>query len=209
MSIRAVVASLRLIPVVTIDDPGRAVGVGEALAEAGIRAVEVTLRTPAAWDAIGRLISAGTAIEVGVGTVLTADDVERAAAVGARFTVSPGLDEASVARAGELDLPLLPGVATATEVMRAVRLGCDAVKLFPADAVGGRAAITALSAPFPGVGFVPSGGVTLANTPGYLEHTAVPAVSGSWMVPREHIVAGDFARIRDLSRRAADVAGLR
>lgn len=208
MSLRATVGRFRLIPVVTIDDAARAVGVAEALAEAGIRAIEVTLRTPAAWEAIERIVSARSTIEVGVGTVLSAADVDRATDVGAHFAVSPGIDEGAIVRAAERGLPLLPGAATATEIMTALRLGCDAVKLFPAGLLGGLDAVDAFAAPFPGVGFVPSGGVTPANAAAYLAHRAVPAVSGSWMVRRDDIVAGDFSRIRDLARRAADSVGL-
>ena len=148
-----------------------------------------------------------TDFSVGVGTVLTTDDVDRAADVGAEFVVSPGWDDGVVDRAREIGLGILPGVATASEIMRATRARIDVVKFFPADALGGLPTIHSLAGPFPGVGFVPSGGVSNENCAAYLAHPNVPAVSGSWMAPRALIASGDFQEIQRLSAAAVTAAG--
>ncbi|GAA1702960.1 bifunctional 4-hydroxy-2-oxoglutarate aldolase/2-dehydro-3-deoxy-phosphogluconate aldolase [Microbacterium sediminicola] len=210
MSARAYLARARLVPVVTIDDAARAADLSCALGDAGIRCAEVTLRTPAAWDAITEMVAVAdeTGVDVGVGTVLSADEVTRAHAAGAHFIVSPGFDPATVARAHDLGLACLPGVATASEAMAAQRAGCDTVKVFPAGLLGGVDYIDALSAPLVDLGFVPSGGVNPTTAAGYLAHRAVPAVSGSWMVRRDDIAKGRFDTIRAASFEAAALVGL-
>lgn len=187
-----------LVPVVVIDDAGHAAELAAALASGGIHCAEITLRTPAGLTAIGAIAGAA-GFTVGAGTVLSLDDLTRAVDAGATFIVSPGLDEQLVERALALGVDVLPGAATATEVQRALRLGLDTVKFFPADRLGGLGTIAALSAPFVGTGFVPSGGVCLANVAEYLAHPAVPAVSGSWMATRSLIAAADFDAIARLS----------
>ena len=189
-----------VVPVVVIDDAARAADVASALLAGGITCAEITLRTEAGLPSIAAIADlALPGFTVGAGTVLTLDDLEASADAGARFVVSPGFDEVIVQRARELALLVLPGVATATEVQRAVVAGVDTVKFFPANRLGGLATIAALAAPFVRTSFVPSGGVTAANALEYLAHPAVPAVSGSWMVTRQLIADGDFASIERLS----------
>lgn len=197
-----------IIPVVVIDDPARATDLALALRAGGIGCAEVTLRTPGALEAI-RAMAGVPGFVVGAGTVLTADDAGRVADAGARFVVSPGLDDAMLDRARTLGLGLLPGVATATEIMRALARGIEVVKFFPADALGGLATIRALAGPFPGTGFVPSGGVSARNAAEYLADSNVPAVSGSWMAARALIAAGDFEEITRLSTEASALGGAR
>lgn len=195
-----------IVPVIVIDDAAHAPELVAALSAGGIRCAEITLRTPAGFDAIAAV--AGTAdFAVGAGTVLSLDDFNRAADAGATFVVSPGLDPEIVAAALDRGLAVLPGVATGTEVQHAVRLGLDTVKFFPAGQLGGLATISALAAAFVGVGFVPSGGVSVTNAAEYLAHEAVPAVSGSWMATRTQIQNGQFEEIATLSRAALLAVG--
>lgn len=194
----------RVVPVVVIDDAARAGDLAAALADGGIQAVEVTLRTPAGLDALAAMANQG-GLTVGAGTVLTAEQVASCADAGARFIVSPGFDDDLVASAQQLGIGIVPGVATATEVQRAVRAGLRELKVFPADRLGGLGMIDSLSGPFPGLRYMPSGGVTAANTLEYLAHPSVFAVSGSWMAGRAAIAAGDFDGIRDASAAAMDL----
>lgn len=200
-----------VIPVVVLDDASSATRLAAALARGGIRCAEITLRTPAALEAIRAITGEiGATVDrefrVGAGTVLDVDQLDAAVDAGASFVVSPGLDRAVVERARERGVDVLPGVATASEVQHARRLGLSAVKFFPADKLGGLDTITALAAPFPDVAFVPSGGVSAANTGAYLGHPSVPCVSGSWMAARDLIDGGRFERIEELSREAAALA---
>lgn len=190
-----------VVPVLVIDDAEAAGDVAGALQEGGIACAEVTLRTAAAIAAIRHMADVPGFL-VGAGTVLSEEQVEMVADAGARFVVSPGLDEGVVERARVLGLGVLPGAATATEIMRAQKLGIDTVKFFPADVLGGRAAIRSLAGPFPTIGFVPSGGVTADNAAAYLAEANVAAVSGSWMAPRQLIADRDLATITRLSARS-------
>jgi len=196
----------RIVPVLVIDDAGFAVDAAAALAAGGIGCVEITLRTPAALAAITAIAEAGTSL-VGVGTVVTPDDLNQAADAGARFVITPGVDRQIIDLALDRGLDILPGVATATDVLTVLRSGLRAVKLFPADVLGGIDLIAALSGPFPDVAFVPSGGVSPANLAGYLAHPNVPAVSGSWMAGRQLLASRDTATIERLSREAVALAG--
>jgi 2-dehydro-3-deoxyphosphogluconate aldolase / (4S)-4-hydroxy-2-oxoglutarate aldolase len=194
-------SAIRIVPVVVIDDAGSAPDVAAALAAGGIPCAEITLRTPqglASIEAIGSMPD----FVAGAGTVLTVEQVDRCVDAGARFLVSPGFDEEIVARAQFHGVAMLPGVATATEIQRALRAGLDVLKFFPADRLGGMATIAALAGPFPQVRFVPSGGVRQSNAAEYLQNPAIFAVSGSWMVSRDAIAASDFAAIETLSRQA-------
>jgi len=195
----------RLVPVVVIDDAGAAPDLASALAAGGIRCAEITLRTPAAVAAI-EAASGVADFVVGAGTVTEPDQVDLVVDAGARFVVCPGLDEAVIERAARLGVPVIPGVATATEIQRAMRLGLRALKLFPAHLMGGPAAIRAFAGPFPDVRFLPSGGVSADNAREYLASPTVFAVSGSWMVPETALRTRDFGAVRDLS--AAAVAAL-
>lgn len=203
-SLPGVLVGHPIVPVVVIDDARVAVPAAEALLAGGIGCIEVTLRTAAGLAAIEALQSTG--IVVGAGTVLTLEDVDRVADAGARFIVTPGFAVDVVSRALERGLDILPGVATATEVQYALRAGLSAVKLFPADRLGGIDMISALAGPFPTTAFVPSGGVSAANLQSYLKHPNVPAVSGSWMIGRALLAAKDFAAIERLSGEATELA---
>lgn len=196
-----VLAGNRIVPVVVIDDAGAAPDLADALSAGGIRCAEITLRTPAGVDAI-RAVAGRSDFVVGAGTVLTADQVDAAADAGARFLVSPGLDDAVVGRAAERGVPIVPGVGTATEIQRALGRGIRHLKLFPANLVGGLAAVRAFAGPFPDVRFLPSGGVSVDNAAEYLAAPSVFAVSGSWMVPAGAVASGDFEAVRRLSAAA-------
>lgn len=200
-----VLGGQRIVPVLVVDDAATAVDAAAALSEAGIGCAEITLRTPEGLPAIAAVAGAGSVL-VGAGTVLTPGDVDLVADAGARFIVTPGLAADVVERALALGLEVLPGVATATEVQSALRVGVGVVKLFPADRLGGLDMVRSLAGPFPHTGFVPSGGVTAANLGDYLRHPAVPAVSGSWMVGRDLLRVGDVEIIGRLSREAVAAA---
>ena len=190
-----------VMPVVVLDEPAQAVPLGEALLAGGIDAVEITLRTAAGLDGIRALAAELPDLEVGAGSVLVPDQVDQVVSAGARFVVSPGLSVGVVERARALGVPALPGVATASELMTAVGLGLTEVKFFPAGLLGGPAAIQALSAPFPGVRFMPSGGVSVTTMADYLAVPAVPSVSGSWMVEPALLRDG---RWDEVTRRSAE-----
>ncbi|WP_250445050.1 bifunctional 4-hydroxy-2-oxoglutarate aldolase/2-dehydro-3-deoxy-phosphogluconate aldolase [Actinotalea sp. C106] len=191
----------RLVPVVVLDDAADADALAGALVAGGLPVAEVTFRTAAAEDSIRAMADRGD-ILVGAGTVLNAEQVDRAVAAGASYVVSPGLSRAVVERCREHGVLALPGAVTATEIQAALELGLSTVKFFPAGTSGGAPAIKALAAPFGGVTFVPTGGVGPANLHEYLAIPAVAAVGGSWMVPRDKIKAGDFAGITQLTAEA-------
>lgn len=178
----------RIIPVVVIDDAATAATLGDALVDGGLPLAEITFRTSAAPDTISTLADRGDLI-VGAGTITSVSDVDAAVQAGASFLVSPGLSQAVVERAAEHNILLIPGAVTATEVQRAVEWGVRTIKFFPAETSGGLAAIRALSAPFPAVSFIPTGGVTAVNLADYLALPSVVAVGGSWMVERSLIAA--------------------
>ena len=197
-----VLADLRVVPVVVLDRADDAAPLADALAGGGIGCMEITFRTAAAADAIA-LVAGRDDVVVGAGTVTTAAQAVTAIDAGSRFIVSPGFDEGVAVVCRERGVAYLPGVATATEIMRARAAGVAVLKLFPAEAIGGLATLKALAAPFPDVRFVPTGGVDEARAAEYLAHPAVLAVGGSWMVPRDAVNAGDWARIKELARGAA------
>jgi 2-dehydro-3-deoxyphosphogluconate aldolase/(4S)-4-hydroxy-2-oxoglutarate aldolase len=199
-------AEVAVVPVITIDDPADAEPLAAALVAGGLPAAEITLRTEAGEAAI-RAVAGRADLLVGAGTVLTIEQVNRAHGCGATFVVSPGLDEAVVERALELGLVVLPGVATASELQSALRLGLDAVKLFPAAQLGGVAAVSAFAAPFPDVRFMPSGGITADNAASYLAHPSVFAVGSGWIAPRDLIARGGFDLIAQNCRDAVASLG--
>lgn len=182
MSDQSLLRRCPVVPVVVIDSADDAVPLGEALLAGGIDVIEVTLRTAAGIAAIRQLADALPALHVGAGSVLVPDQVDEVVAAGARFVVSPGLSVNVLARSRDLGVPALPGIATSSELMTAVGLGLTEVKFFPASLLGGPAGIKALAAPFTAVSFMPSGGVNPGNMADYLAISAVPAISGSWMV---------------------------
>ena len=185
-----------VVPVIVLDDPAQAVPLGEALLAGGITIAEITLRTSAGLEGI-RLLSGQTKLLVGAGSVLVADQVDQVVDAGAKFIVSPGLSAEVLDRATVRGLPALPGVATASDLMAAAARGLSEVKIFPAGLLGGPAVITALSAPFPGMSFMPSGGVSLDNMSDYLALPTVPAVSGSWMVDPALLRAQRWAEVTE------------
>jgi 2-dehydro-3-deoxyphosphogluconate aldolase/(4S)-4-hydroxy-2-oxoglutarate aldolase len=191
-----------VIPVLVVDDVDHAVGIATALVAGGLPALEVTLRTPAALDVIRAMAGVAGAV-VGAGTVLDPRALDAAMEAGARFIVSPGLTEPLARAAQAADVPLLPGVATAADIMRGLDLGLTRFKFFPAVAAGGIPALSALAAPFGQVRFCPTGGVTQASAPDWLALDAVLCVGGSWMVPRG---APDVAAIEAAARAAAALA---
>lgn len=195
-------AATRVLPVIVLEDAATAVPVAEALISAGVPIAEVTMRTSAALEAIRAIAESGVDIAVGAGTVLNGIDVERAAEAGAQFIVSPGLSDEVVERAQDLGLPVLPGVATASEVQRALAIGLSRLKFFPAEIAGGPAALRSMRGPFPEAEFVPTGGVRPGNAVKYLAAGNVLAVGGTWIVPPESVRAGDYATILRLAREA-------
>ncbi len=198
-------AAHRLVPVVVLDDPRDADPLAGALVAGGLPVAEVTFRTSAAVEAI-RILAARGDVLVGAGTVLTPAQVDAAVAAGAAYIVSPGTSRAVVARCAEHGVVALPGAVTATEVQAALELGLSTLKFFPAGTSGGAKAIAALAAPFTGVRFVPTGGVSAANLGDYLTLPSVAAVGGSWMVPRDRVRAGDFETVRTLTSQAVALA---
>jgi 2-dehydro-3-deoxyphosphogluconate aldolase/(4S)-4-hydroxy-2-oxoglutarate aldolase len=198
-----------VLPVIVIDDLAHARPLAQALVDSGLHVAEVTFRTPQALDALS-VFAGHPELLVGAGTVRTADQVRRAQDAGARFVVSPGFSEAVVEACRAEEVPVFPGVSSATDIHHATEAGLDVLKFFPAEASGGAAAIAALSAPFPDVRFVPTGGVGPGNLADYLRLPAVSCVGGSWMVPREAMRAGDWSSVTELCREAvAQVARLR
>ena len=172
-----------VIPVLVIDDAALARPIAEALVAGGIRALEVTLRTPAALDAIRDMAQVPGAI-VGAGTVLNPRDLDASLAAGAQFIVSPGLTDTLARAAADAGVAFLPGVATAGEIMRGLDLGLSHFKFFPAEALGGIQTLSALAAPLAGAQFCPTGGINGANAADWLRLEVVPCVGGSWLVPR-------------------------
>ncbi len=193
-----------VVPVLVLDDASLAADLARALVAGGLPALEVTLRTPAALDAIREMAAIPGGV-VGAGTLLTPKDVENAKAAGAKFGVSPGATDLILDACEANDLPLLPGVATASEAMRLLERGYTVQKFFPAEANGGAAALKAIGAPIPQVKFCPTGGVTLKNAPDYLALSNTLCVGGSWVAPKDLMAAGDWAGIEALAREAASL----
>ena len=201
-------SEIRVVPVVVMDDASLAERLADALVQGGLPCAEVTLRTEGALSTI-RTLAQRDDIIVGAGTVVSASDLDRAAEAGARFAVSPGLDLSVSARAADLGIPLIPGVATASELQAAVNAGLRHVKLFPAALIGGVQMIDALAGPFPGVHFMPSGGLTLETSGSYLANQNVFCIGGSWMVRRGWLRDGDFASVVESAKMTvATIAGI-
>jgi 2-dehydro-3-deoxyphosphogluconate aldolase / (4S)-4-hydroxy-2-oxoglutarate aldolase len=194
-----------VIPVLVIENAGTAAALARALVAGGLPALEVTLRTPAALEAIHEMSKVEGGV-VGAGTLLTPRDVQAAVEAGALFGVSPGATDRLLDAAEEAGLPLLPGAATATEAMRLLERGYTVQKFFPAEASGGAKALAAIGAPIPQVSFCPTGGVSLANAPEYLSLRNVLCVGGSWVAPKEAVAAGDWDRVEALAREAAGLS---
>lgn len=191
-----------VVPVLVVDDLTRAKHLARALVAGGLPALEVTLRTRCALDAI-RIMAEVEGGVVGAGTLLTPADVKAACAAGAKFGVSPGATPRLLDACAEYGLPLLPGSATTTEVMALLELGYTVQKFFPAETSGGAPALKAIGAPIPQVQFCPTGGINLQNAPDYLGLANVLCVGGSWVAPASMVAAGDWAGITALAAQAA------
>jgi len=191
-----------VVPVLVVDDASLAQDLAAALVKGGLPALEVTLRTPAALDVIREMAKVDGGV-VGAGTLLTPKDVEEAKAAGATFGVSPGATDLVLDACEANDLPLLPGVATASEAMRLLERGYTIQKFFPAEANGGAKALKAIGAPIPQVKFCPTGGVSLANANDYLSLSNTLCVGGSWVAPKNLVDAKDWAGITALAAEAA------
>jgi 2-dehydro-3-deoxyphosphogluconate aldolase/(4S)-4-hydroxy-2-oxoglutarate aldolase len=194
----------RLVCVAVIDQPDDAAPLAEALLAGGLNCIEVTFRTAAAAECIARIRKQVPHIIVGAGTLLSPDNLKRAVDAGAQFGVSPGLSEAVSRAAHDNKLPLFPGVVTPTEIMRAMELGWDRLKFYPAETSGGVDALKTMGGPFShtGVKFVPSGGITEALLPSYLAVPMVAAVGGSWMAERKLIAEKQWRMITAITTRA-------
>ena len=194
-----------VVPVLVIDDLAHAAPLARALVAGGLPALEVTLRTPCALDAIREMAEVPGGV-VGAGTLLTPADVKAAKAAGAKFGVSPGATQRLLDACAEHDLPLLPGAVTASEVMVLLEMGYTVQKFFPAEQSGGAAFLKSVGSPIPQVSFCPTGGISLKNARDYLALNTVLCVGGSWVAPKEAMVRGDWAAITSL---AAEAAALR
>ncbi len=195
-----------VVPVVVLEDAKDAVRLAKALMDGGLPCAEVTFRTEAAEDAIRLMSKEYPDMLVGAGTVLTIDQVDRAVAAGARFIVSPGFDPEIVDYCLEKNVPVFPGCITPSEVAQAAKRGIEVVKFFPAEQAGGVAMIRSLAAPYTGMKFMPTGGISAKNLRDYLECDKILCCGGSWMVKSDLIHQGEFDRIRDLTREAVELA---
>jgi 2-dehydro-3-deoxyphosphogluconate aldolase / (4S)-4-hydroxy-2-oxoglutarate aldolase len=192
-----------VIPVLTVRDAEDGIAQARALVAGGLFAIEVTLRTAGALAAIKAIRDSVLGAMVGAGTILTPEHIAQACEAGARFLVSPGASPRLAQAAAAAPIPFLPGVATATEAMTLMELGFHALKLFPAEAVGGAKLLASLAGPLPDLRFCPTGGIDLAKAPSYLSLPNVLCVGGSWMLPKAALGAGDYATVERLAREAS------
>jgi 2-dehydro-3-deoxyphosphogluconate aldolase/(4S)-4-hydroxy-2-oxoglutarate aldolase len=188
------IETMKIVPVVSIQDAEDATPLAGALLEGGLPCVEITFRTPAAQDAIRRM-ARHSEILVGAGTVLSVDQIKQAMDAGAQFIVSPGLNPKVVQFCLAQDIPVIPGVCTPTEIETALDLGLKTLKFFPAEAAGGIKLLKAMSAPYNEVRFMPTGGITLQNLPDYLSYPKVIACGGSWLADSTLLADKNFDRI--------------
>ena len=206
MNVMERMAQAIVVPVIVMDDAKDAVPCADALAAGGIDVMEITLRTPAALDAIKAVAEQRPGILVGAGTVINLDQCKRAIEMGARFIVSPGFSHEVVGYCVENGITVLPGCVTPTEIMYALSYGLDTVKFFPANIYGGLVAMKHLCAPFSGLKFVPTGGVNNNNILEFAEAPYVHAVGGSWVCPKAEINAGNWEKITNLCIEARKAA---
>jgi 2-dehydro-3-deoxyphosphogluconate aldolase/(4S)-4-hydroxy-2-oxoglutarate aldolase len=198
----AVFALAPVIPVITIENASHAVPLARALVAGGLRVIEITLRTQAGLDAARAIIDEVPDAVVGIGTVLTPADYERAAQLGAAFAISPGLSIGLLDAANAGELPFAPGIQTPSDLIACVTRGYELVKFFPAVPAGGLAALDALAGPFPNVRFCPTGGINAGNAVQWLAHKKVVAIGGSWIAPAADIKAGAWVAIEQRAREA-------
>jgi 2-dehydro-3-deoxyphosphogluconate aldolase/(4S)-4-hydroxy-2-oxoglutarate aldolase len=196
-----------VVPVLIIDDVDTAVPLARALVAGGLKAIEITLRTDAALEAVRRVAAEVEGAVVGAGTILNAKHFEAAVAAGSQFIVSPGTTQELLDAARASEIPLLPGAATASEVMALREEGYQVLKFFPAEQAGGAAYLKSLSSPLAGTLFCPTGGISLKNAKDYLSLPNVVCVGGSWVAPKELVAAGDWAGITKLAAEAFALAG--
>ncbi len=193
-----------VLAVLVIDDAADAVPLAKALLAGGINAMELTLRTEAAMDALNAIRQAVPDMSVGIGTILTTEQVQQVATAGATFGVSPGVNPRVVEAASASGLPFAPGVATPTDIELALSLGCRRLKFFPAEPSGGLGYLRSIAAPYNHLGlkYIPLGGVSLKNMAEYLADPLIAAVGGSWLAPRDAIANRDWAQIEKNARDA-------
>jgi 2-dehydro-3-deoxyphosphogluconate aldolase/(4S)-4-hydroxy-2-oxoglutarate aldolase len=199
---RALLRAAGVLPVVTVEDLPQAIALAGALARGGLTAIEVTLRSPAAMAALGVLKRELPQLCIGAGTVRSASQARQAVDQGVDFLVTPGTPPALAQALAALGLPVVPGAATASEMMALMDLGFDALKLFPAVAIGGLALVKSLAGPLPDLALCPTGGINEANAADFLRQPNVLCVGGSWMVAAEWVAAGQFDRVEESARRA-------
>ena len=192
-----------VVPVLIIDDVKAGVSLARALVAGGLKAIEITMRTPVALDAVRAVAEEVEGAEVGAGTILNAAHWEAAVAAGSKFIVSPGATQELLDAAADSPVPLLPGAATVSEVMALREEGYQVLKFFPAEQAGGAAYLKALSSPLAGMLFCPTGGISLKNANDYLSLPNVICVGGSWVAPKDLVSAGDWAGITKLASEAA------
>ena len=194
-----------IIPVVVLDRVEDALPLAEALIKGGLPCAEVTFRTAAAEEGIRRISEAFPDMIVGAGTVLTTEQADRAIAAGAKFIVSPGFNPKVTEYVLKKGVPMTPGVCTPTEIEAALQFGLDVLKFFPAEPAGGLKMIKALAAPYVGLNFMPTGGISAANVRDYLAYDRIVACGGSWMVSGKLVKEGKFDEIGRLVKEAADI----
>jgi 2-dehydro-3-deoxyphosphogluconate aldolase/(4S)-4-hydroxy-2-oxoglutarate aldolase len=192
-----------VIPVVVVDDVSDAAPLAEALLAGGIKVIELTLRTPAALDAIASVHKSVPDIILGAGTITSPAQAAQAAEAGASFLVTPGITDAVLDACEATGLPFLPGASTVSEMMRLAERGLSALKFFPAEAAGGANFLKSVAGPLPDLRFCPTGGITLTSAPQYLALPNVGCVGGSWLTPKDALTAKDFARIEELAKETA------
>ena len=195
-----------VVPVVVLEEAKDALPLAKALVEGGLPCAEVTFRTEAAEESIRLMSEKYPEMLVGAGTVLTTEQVDRAAAAGAKFIVSPGFDPEIVDYCLEKKIPVFPGCITPSEVAQAVKRGLEVVKFFPAEQAGGVAMIKAMAAPYTMVKFMPTGGISAKNLKDYLSFGKILCCGGSWMVKGDMIRNGEFDKIRELTKEAVELA---
>ena len=205
-TIAEILAMGPVMPVIVIDRAEDGVPLADALMAGGLKTIEITLRTPAALGAIAAIADARPDICIGAGTVISAELAAAAKEAGAHFAVSPGTTKAVIDGCAEVDLPLLPGANSVSEMMQLMEAGFTAMKFFPASAAGGTGFIKSLASPLPQITICPTGGISAATAPDWLALPNVQCLGGSWVAPQSMISAGDFAGIETLAREAAALA---
>ena len=199
------VAACGVVPVVVLEDAEQAVPTAKALLKGGITAMEITFRTAAAKASIAKVAAEVPQMIVGAGTVVNVEQLHDAVEAGAKFIVSPGTDEDIIVEAAKLDVTMMPGVVTPSEIMVGLKHGIRVFKFFPAESFGGLKTIKALSGPFPQIKFIPTGGINQNNAADYFNNAKIQAVGGSWMVTKDMVASGDFEGIAAKSKAATDL----